>query len=52
MLVVRYCNKLGQIVDQTVIESEAYEIYCEKVEEYGKADLIYVTVDNLEYCLL
>ena len=51
MLIVRYCNNRGQIVDQIVLDYEAFFTYREIKSKFGQADLILLNEDK-EYCLL
>lgn len=50
MLIVRYCNKRGQIIDQITTEEHKWSVLKRIREEYGKADLIR-RIGNTEYCL-
>lgn len=50
MLIVRYCNNRGQIVDQIVVDSFAYETFREIKKQFGQADLIFIK-HGKEYCL-
>lgn len=50
MLIVRYCNKRGQIVDQIVLDYEAFFTYREIKSKFGQADLILVT-NECELCI-
>ena len=51
MMIVRYCNNRGQIVDQIVLESTAYETFQEIKRQFGQADLILLE-HGKEYCLI
>lgn len=51
MIIVRYCNNRGQLVDQIVIESTAYETYLDIKKQFGQADLILIK-HGKEYCLM
>lgn len=51
MIIVRYCNNRGQLVDQIVIESTAYETYQDIKKQFGQADLILIK-HGKEYCLM
>ncbi len=51
MLLIRYANKIDQIVDQSVIDELAKDTYLQIVKQYEHADLIKL-IDDVEYCLL
>lgn len=51
MMIVRYCNNRGQIVDQIVLESIAYDTYQDIKKQFGQADLILLK-NGKEYCLI
>lgn len=50
MMIVRYCNTRGQIIDQIVLESTAYDTFQDIKKQFGQADLILIK-NGTEYCL-
>lgn len=48
--VVRYLNKLGQVVDQIVFPGYEYAVMSAIQKVYGKAELI-IEQDGVEYCM-
>lgn len=51
MIIVRYCNNRGQLVDQIVFDYSAYETYQDIKRQFGQADLIFLR-NGKEFCLI
>lgn len=50
MLIVRYCDKEGRIIDKIVADYEAYYVFKSIKSQFGQADLI-LTTQNSELCI-
>lgn len=50
MIIIRYCDHSGQIVDEKLNINTAFECYSKAIKKFGHVDLIYIK-NKIEYCL-